>query len=204
MKQITLFKIMVFFSFLGLFGCKDTDPSKWNSSKIDKWFDKGEWLNGWQVKPDPSINRGEFVISYFKQKERWDKAFAFLKDNDLAKMEPKRYDIDGNNVYVLITEYLSKEDTAARYEAHRLYADIQYVISGRELIGVSPVAGLKEVLVPYDEAKDIEFMTVNTIKNVPAAPDRFFLFFPSDIHRPGLKDGVNAPVKKAVVKVKLD
>ena len=195
---------MVFFSFLGLFGCKDTDPSKWNSSKIDKWFEKGEWLNGWQVKPDPSINRGEFAIAYFKQKERWDKAFTFLKESDLTKMEPKRYDIDGNNVYVMFSEYLSKEDTVARYEAHRLYADIQYVISGRELIGVAPLAGLKDVLVPYDAAKDIEFMTVNTIKNVPAAPDRFFLFFPSDIHRPGLKDGVNAPVKKAVVKVKLD
>ena len=204
MKQVTLFKIMVFFSFLGLFGCKDTDPSKWNSSKIDKWFEKGEWLNGWKIKPDASINRGEFAVSYFKQKERWDKAFTFLKENDLTKMEPKRYDIDGNNVYVMFSEYLSKEDTVARYEAHRLYADIQYVISGRELIGVAPLAGLKDVLVPYDEAKDIEFMTVNTIKNVPAAPDRFFLFFPSDIHRPGLKDGVNAPVKKAVVKVKLD
>jgi len=204
MKQVTFFKMMVFFSFLGLFGCKNTDPSTWSSSKIDKWFEKGEWLNGWKIKPDASINRGEFAVSYFKQKERWDKAFTFLKENDLAKLEIKRYDIDGNNVYAPISEYLSKEDTVARYEAHRLYADIQYVISGRELIGVAPLAGLKDVLVPYDEAKDIEFMTVNTIKNVPAAPDRFFLFFPSDIHRPGLKDGDNAPVKKAVVKVKLD
>jgi YhcH/YjgK/YiaL family protein len=69
---------------------------------------------------------------------------------------------------------------------------------------VAPLTDLKDVLTPYDAAKDIEFMTVNTIKNVTATPDRFFVFFPSDIHRPGLKDGVNSPVRKVVVKVKID
>ncbi len=204
MKQVTLFKMMVFFSFLGLFGCKNTDPSTWSSSKIDKWFEKGEWLNGWQVKPDASINRKEFAVYYFKHKDRWDKAFTFLKENDLTKLEIKRYDIDGNNVYAPISEYLSKEDTAARYEAHRVYADIQYVISGRELMGIAPLSDLKDVTVPYDPVKEVEFMTVNTIKSVPATPDNFFIFFPSDIHRPGLKDGVNSPVRKVVVKVRLD
>ena len=200
----TSIAIMVLFSFLGLFGCKDSDPSTWSNSKIDSWFEKGEWLNGWQVKPDASINRREFAISYFKQKERWDKAFTFLKDNDLAKMELKRYDIDGNNLYAPFSEYMSKDDTAARYEAHREYIDIQYVISGKELIGIAPLSDVKDILVPYDAVKDIEFMTVNQIRNVPATPDRFFLFFPSDVHRPGLKDGENALVRKVVVKVKIN
>ncbi len=200
----TSIAIMVLFSFLGLFGCKDSDPSTWSNSKIDSWFEKGEWLNGWQVKPDASINRREFAISYFKQKERWDKAFTFLKDNDLAKMELKRYDIDGNNLYAPFSEYMSKDDTAARYEAHREYIDIQYVISGKELIGIAPLSDVKDILVPYDAVKDIEFMTVNQIRNVPAIPDRFFLFFPSDVHRPGLKDGENALVRKVVVKVKIN
>jgi len=195
---------MVIFSILSLFGCKDNDPSTWSSKKIDLWFEKGEWLNGWQVKPHASINRKEFAVSYFKQKERWDKAFIFLKENDLTKAELRRYDIDGDDVYAPFSEYLTKDDTAALYEAHRIYADIQYVISGRELIGLAPLNDLKEVLEPYDAARDIEFMTVNQIKNVRATPDSFFIFFPSDIHRPGLKEGVNAPVRKVVVKVKLD
>lgn len=196
---------MALIVFLGLFGCKSSDdPSKWSSSQINKWFEKGQWLNGWQVKPDASINRKEFAISYFRQKERWDKAFIFLKENDLTKMELKRYDIDGNNVYAPVSEYITKDDTAARYEAHRNYIDIQYVISGKEQIGIAPLSDLKETLVPYDAAKDIEFMTVNQIKNVPATPDRFFIFFPNDIHRPGLKDGENSPVRKVVVKVKID
>jgi YhcH/YjgK/YiaL family protein len=200
----SLIAIMVIFSFFGLFGCKNSDPSTWSSSKIDRWFEKGEWLNGWQVKPDASVNRKEFAVSYFKKKDRWDKAFTFLKENDLTQTELRRYDIDGDNVYAPFSEYLTKDDTVARYEAHRIYADIQYVISGRELIGIAPLNDLKEVLEPYDAAKDIEFMTVNQIKNVPATPDRFFIFLPSDIHRPGLKEGVNAPVRKVVVKVRLD
>ena len=196
---------MVLTLFFGLLGCRSSDdPSKWSSSKIDKWFDKGEWLNGWLVKPDASINRKEFAFSYFKHKERWDKAFAFLRENDLTEMELKRYDIDGNNLYAPISEYISKDDTAARYEAHRNYIDIQYVISGRELIGIAPISDTRDILEPYDAAKDIEFMTVNQIKNVLATPDRFFIFFPDDVHRPGLKDGVNSPVRKVVVKVKID
>jgi len=204
MKNL-LTTIMVLTVFLGLLGCSSSDdPSKWSSSKIDKWFEKGEWLNGWKVKPDASINRREFAVSYFKHKERWDKAFAFLKENDLTKMELKRYDIDGNNLYAPVSEYITKNDTAARYEAHRNYIDIQYVVSGRELIGIAPLSDTKDILVPYDAATDVEFMTVSQIKNVPATSDRFFIFFPDDVHRPGLKDGVNSPVRKVVVKVKVD
>jgi YhcH/YjgK/YiaL family protein len=171
---------------------------------INKWFEKGEWLNGWSVKPDASINRKEFAISYFKHKDRWDKAFTFLKENDLTKLEVKRYDLDGDNVYALISEYLTKNEDEARYEAHQKYIDIQYVISGKEQIGIAPMSMKKEILEPYDTTRDIMFLTVNQIKNLKANPDRFFIFFPDDIHRPGLKDGENLQVRKVVIKVKVD
>jgi len=196
---------MVLTGFLSFIGCKSSDdPSKWSSKQIDKWFEKGDWLNGWQVKPDASINRREFSVSYFKQKDRWDKAFIFLKENDLAKLELKRYDIDGNNLYAPVSEYLTKNEVDARYEAHKAFIDIQYVVSGRELIGIAPLSDTKDILEQYDPARDIMFMTVNEIKNVPATPDNFFIFFPGDVHRPGLKDGENSPVRKIVVKVKID
>jgi len=196
---------MVATFFLGFFGCKSsTDPSTWSSRKIDKWFEKGEWLNGWQVQPDASVNRKKFAISYFRHKERWDKAFAFLKDNNLATMEIKRYDLDGDNLYAPISEYMSKNEEDARYESHKNYIDIQYVISGKELIGIAPASETKEILQPYDAVKDITFMSVKLVKNYPATPDRFFIFFPDELHRPGLKDGENSLVKKVVMKVKVD
>ncbi len=204
MKNLTL-KIMLFAGFFGLFGCKSSqDPSAWTDKQVDKWFEKGEWLNGWNVKPDTSINRRTFAVSYFQHKDRWDKAFGFLKNNDLQAMELKRYDIDGNNVYAPLSEYNSKNEEDARYESHKIYADIQYVVSGRELIGIAPETELNEILEPYSDEKDIMFMTVKNGKNYEARSDRFFIFFPADLHRPGLKDGENSPVRKVVVKVKLN
>jgi YhcH/YjgK/YiaL family protein len=204
MRNINV-KIMVLISFFGLLGCSGSeDPAKWSITKTDKWFEKGEWLNGWNVTPDASINRKAFAISYFKNKERWDKAFRFLKESDLKSLELKRYDIDGNNLYAPVSEYLTKNEEDARYEAHQKYIDIQYVVSGKELIGIAPMSLKKEVLVPYDNTKDIEFLTVTRGVNYTAAPDRFFIFFPEDAHCPGLKAGENSQVKKVVVKVKVD
>ncbi len=196
---------MAFMSFFGLTGGKsDSDPSTWSDKKIDKWFDKKEWAQKWTVSPDASINRREFAISYFKNKLRWEKAFNFLKNNDLSKLELKRFDIDGDNLYAMVSEYLSKNEEAAKFEAHKKYIDIQYVIVGKEVMNIAPITTVKEVLTPYDAAKDIEFITVDKIVNYKASPANFFIFFPSDAHRPGLKDGVNSTVRKLVVKLKID
>jgi YhcH/YjgK/YiaL family protein len=198
-------KIMVLAGLLSFFGCKNsTDPAEWNAKQINKWFEKGEWLNGWQATPDSTINRKEFAISYFKHKERWDKAFAFFKDSNFATMEIKRYDIDDDNVFALLSEYLTKSEEEARYEAHQRYADIQYVASGKELIGVAPLSTKNEILQPYDSTKDIMFLSVNEVQNHKATPDRFFIFFPDDAHRPGLRDGDSTLVRKVVIKVKVD
>jgi len=201
----SLLTIVIMTSLSILSGCSgDADPASWSSSKTDKWFEKGDWLNGWQVKPDQSINRKTFAVSYFKNKERWDKAFLFLKSHDLSALEIKRYDIDGDNLYAPVSEYLTKNEEDARYEAHQKYIDIQYVESGKELIGIAPLSQRKDVLEPYDGTKDIEFLTVEGGENRLATPERFFIFFPEDAHRPGLKDGENSPVRKIVVKVKVD
>lgn len=203
--KTSFLKAMALISLLGLWGCKNSDdPSAWNSKQLDSWFEKGEWLNGWQVMPDSSIDRRAFAVSWFRHSERWDKAFAFLRDNSLTELEIKRYEIDGSDVYAPVSEYMTKNEEDARYESHIKYADIQYVISGKELIGIAPESELKEVLEPYNETNDIKFMTVNKGNNHLASPDRFFIFFPDDLHRPGLKDGENSTVRKIVVKVRLD
>lgn len=204
MKKLFL-KCLVITSLIGFIGCKSSsDPASWSSANIDKWFEKGEWLNGWTAIPDGSINRKEFAIAYFKNKERWDKAFTYLKTTDLSNLEVKRTEIDGINIYAPVTEYLTKNREDVNYEAHRKYIDIQYVIKGEEMIGVAPMAMKDSVVVPYDETKDLEFMKVKEGVEYKATPERFFIFFPSDIHRPSLTVNENSQVKKIVVKVKID
>jgi YhcH/YjgK/YiaL family protein len=197
--------IMVLMSLLSFPGCKNnTGPSDWSSQKIDEWFEAGEWQNGWLIKPDSSINKKEFAISYFKNKERWDMAFKFLKTSNLSKLEPRRYNLDSDNLYASVSQYITKNKEDARFEAHQKYIDIQYIINGAEQMSVAPLLMKKDILVPYDSEKDLEFMTVTNFTSMNATPANFFIFFPSDLHRPSVKIGENSQVKKVVVKVKVN
>jgi YhcH/YjgK/YiaL family protein len=196
---------MILISFFGLTGSKnDTDPATWSNKKIDVWFSKKEWAEGWKVGPDTSINKRELAITYFKNKLIWERAFRFLKDNDLSKLELKRYDIDGDNLYATVSEYTTKNEETTNFEAHRKYIDIQYVISGKEIMNIAPIATVKDIITPYDETKDIEFVTVSKKVNHIASQDNFFIFFPDDAHRPGLKVGTNALVRKVVIKLRVN
>jgi YhcH/YjgK/YiaL family protein len=203
MKKTVVF-IAIMLTFLGIQGCNNSsDPSGWSNEKINKWFEGRDYLKGWNVTPDESINKKEFAISYFKNKARWDKAFEYLRTTDLKNLEVKRHEIDGDNLFALVSEYTTKNEEDAKFEAHRKYVDIQYVISGSEQMSIAPVSKKGEVLTPYDDTKDLEFMTVTESSHYVATPERFFLFFPSDLHRPSVKVGENAQVKKVVIKVKL-
>jgi YhcH/YjgK/YiaL family protein len=71
-------------------------------------------------------------------------------------------------------------------------------------MNLTPLKTVKEVLTPYDATKDIEFITVSQIVNIKATPSNFFIFFPGDAHRTGLKVGENSKVRKIVIKVKVD
>jgi YhcH/YjgK/YiaL family protein len=204
MKNLNVI-FMLMTSIFSLIGCNNAnDPSDWSTKKTDRWFEKGEWLNGWSVLPDPSVNRKAFAVAYYKNKERWNTAFTFLGKNDLTKLEVRRYDLDDDNLYLLVTDYMSKNEENTRPEAHRKYIDIQYVISGNELIGLAPISAQTSVLEPYDTLKDIEFISVGMEKKLKATPDKFFIFFPGDAHRPGIKKDENSPVRKLVVKIKID
>jgi biofilm protein TabA len=203
--KINIIKAMLLISLFGLMGCRSTpDPSTWNNKKINNWFGREEWLSGWEVTPDSSINKRELAVSYFLNKDRWDKAFKFLKDSDLSKLELKRYDIDGDYLFATVSEYLTKNEETTNFEAHRKYIDIQYVIMGKEIMNIAPLSTVKDIVISYDDSKDIEFVTVDKVVNHLATPGRLFIFFPDDAHRPGLKDEVSSQVRKIVIKLKIE
>ncbi len=204
MIKTEFFFIMLITFMLGFSSCREGTPENWDVAKIDRWFSKAEFLNGWDAVPDISIDRRAFAVSYFRNKERWDKAFSFLHSADLATLAPGRHDIDGDNLYASVSDYLTKDESAAGFEAHRKYADIQYVVKGMEIIQITPIANRDSVMQDYDESRDIEFFTVKEHKTLEAVPGRFFIFFPSDAHKPGLKIDLPDSVRKVVVKVRLD
>jgi len=127
--------------------------------------------------------------------------FDFLKNTDLENLEIGRYEIDGKNVFALVSEYESKKHEDCRLEAHQKYADIQYLVSGREAIGFAPLGG-QTITSEYNPDKDIVFFSGETTQQILEA-GMFAVFFPQDVHRPCMQ--INGPekVKKVVVKVRI-
>jgi YhcH/YjgK/YiaL family protein len=154
------------------------------------------------IVPDNSIDIEEFYRQYLLNPGRWDRAISFLKETDLSALEQGRYELEGAELFAIINEYTTRNDEDTRLEAHRKYADIQYIIKGKEMIGFCSLSGTT-VTVPYDEEKDIFFLESDDQRILQATPDRYFIFFPDDVHRPSIKAGETEIVKKAVVKVRL-
>lgn len=139
---------------------------------------------------------------YGNMGERFAAGFAFLKNTDLKAIAPGRYEIDGDRLYASVEEYQTRPVADDSWEAHRRYADIQYVITGSEVIGWAPLHTL-DVREEYDDAKDIGwFQGKGTF--LPLEEGRFMVLFPQDAHEPGRTAGETGSVKKIVVKVLLD
>ena len=173
---------------------------KWTDVSAKKWAKKRQWAGESKLKLNSSTNYREFARQYEVNKQYWDKAFAFLNDPKLDTLKPGKYIIDGDNVYATITEAPSKTFDQSAWESHRNYIDLQYVIHGKEKIGVAPVSSAT-VIKPYDASRDAANYTADGQFYI-AAPDEFFLFFPGDAHRPNIKvDGYDT-VKKLVIKIR--
>ena len=166
----------------------------------EKWFKKQEWLGGLKLQPHYTVDVQEFSRQYHANKKYWDEAFAFLKNQDLTKLKPGKYPIDGDYVYAFVTDDPTKDYDQSKWESHRKYIDLQYVISGEEKIGVAPVADVK-VTEPYDAEKDIAHYS-GPGKLYLAKPGTFFIFFPGTAHRPNITTGGNKPDQKIVIKVR--
>jgi YhcH/YjgK/YiaL family protein len=204
MKTKTIFKLFILFTMI--VSCSrpmSKDPNDWGKEELSRWFVAGEWKSGWEVSPDESINQKEIAIQFYKNSERWEKAFEFLKTKDLVNMKLGRYELEGENLFVNIDEYTTKDEEVARFEAHKKYADIQYLVSGEEKIGLTGLKNTTEI-VPYDNMKDIAFYTANEFNYRLASSATFFVFFPEDAHRPCVKIEQNSKVRKVVVKVRIN
>ena len=131
---------------------------------------------------------------------RFAKAFAFIQKTDFSKLEDGKYEIENNDIFVIVQEYNTKDKKEAKLEAHRKYIDIQYIHSGVELIGVA--AFKDQISITDDTEKDLAFYD-GEASFIKLEAGMFAIFFPDDMHMPGIKLTQSAKVKKVVVKVRV-
>jgi YhcH/YjgK/YiaL family protein len=136
---------------------------------------------------------------YAKISDRFAVALKYIQSNDLTKLEVGKFDIEGKEVYAMVSEYNSKSPEDAKWEAHKKYADIQLLISGEEKMGFAPITKMA-VKEDYNPEKDVVFLS-GTGDYVTAFPGNFVIFFPHDAHQPNVALHGSAPVKKLVIKV---
>jgi len=165
-----------------------------------QWFSKGEWLNELPLKAHTSTNQQEFEKLYKANPILWKKAFQWLKDTDLEAIDPGTYVIEEGNLKAIVSDAPAPEIEKVKWEAHKYFSDIQYIVRGKALMGIAPVSEAS-VSEAYDPDSDVAFFTTEG-EYFTAEPGTFFIFTPEDAHRPGISiEGFDA-VKKVVIKVR--
>jgi biofilm protein TabA len=204
-----LLKYGSFALLLAPLGCKTSSPAAtqaataeaWTPKKADKWFRSRVWANGLKLNVQESVDKVEFAKQYTANKAAWDKAFAYFRDTNLEELPVGKYPIDGDNVTAAVTDNPTKEYADTKWESHRKYIDMQYVVRGAEKMGQVPLAAAT-VTKPYDEARDVANYSAEG-PQYEAKPGTIYIFFPQDVHRPNIKAPGFDKDKKVVVKVRV-
>ena len=131
------------------------------------------------------------------------KAFAWLVSYDAATPDG-HYEIAGPELVAIVSRYRTAPPSEKKWETHRLHGDIQFMVSGSELIGYAPRASLS-IRTPYNVEKDAEFYDPPsaTVTRFTLAEGSFAVFLPQDAHQPGVMPEAPAEVHKVVVKFRL-
>ena len=168
------------------------------------WFNNVDSKNGLKLTPSASINQQEFFRQYRKNNTWWDEAFTFFKTKDLAQLKPGVYVIDSGNVIATVSEGPAKNIDDIKWEAHRNFNDLQYIIKGKVRMGVAPSADIRAAqIVPYTNSTDNMNFTNEGGEYFDADPGTFFIFSPQEMHRPAIKVPGNNVIKKIVIKVRV-
>src|SRR3972149_10820116 len=130
------------------------------------------------------------------------KAIDFLQRPDIHSLSDGRVEIDGQHLFALVQQYETIMADIPKFEYHRKYIDVQYIVSGEEIIGWVP-AGRMVVTEAYSIEKDICFGIApkREITPVYLQAGQLAVLYPEDGHAPKLAAGSPSRVTKIVVKV---
>lgn len=144
------------------------------------------------------------MSKFIEVKKYSQEAFEFMENFKAEDYADGRYDLKEEGLFVNIQSYTTKPREEQKYEAHRRYIDVQYIISGKEGFCLKDIAEMKEsdVVVPYSEESDIMFFSNTVEGEYHALTDGEFLIMPPECaHMPGMAVGEPSPVRKMVVKI---
>ncbi len=131
-------------------------------------------------------------------------AFEYLKSTDFSTLANGEYELKEREIFAIVNSYQTKSrtDESAKLEAHRQYIDIQYVAAGEEQMGYTPLDN-QEPIIEYNRDGDYQFFKGDA-SFITVTQGLFAIFFPQDLHMPGIISNIQEEVKKVVVKIRVN
>jgi len=140
---------------------------------------------------------------YVPESSQFAKAFRFLEQFD-PNVHSGTINLDGEDVYAMVQEYDTRPLDKCNFEAHRDYADIQYIYEGGEGVGWRPLEGM-ELKEPFDVERDKGYyVRPDTYEVLRAMPGTFSIFLFEDAHQPCMTLEDHSHVRKVTIKVRYD
>lgn len=126
---------------------------------------------------------------------------AQLRARSVAVGETRRIELAGG-AFALEQAFETKARAQGFFESHRNYIDVQVVLEGTERMELVDLARAGAAT-PYDATKDlIKYADAPDVSALTVRPGEAAVFFPADVHMPGLAPGAGVGrVWKTVVKV---
>lgn len=138
---------------------------------------------------------------YYALGERFRRALDYLAQTDFAALPDGRYELEGEALFVSLSTYETKPSNETP-EAHQAYIDVQYLIEGRELVGVAPLETMQDVVQSRPEG-DI-WLYRGSAERLTLGGDRFMIFWPGDAHAPGVAVDQPAKARKCLIKIRVE
>lgn len=136
--------------------------------------------------------------TYLPLHPRFARAFAYLTAADLSQLPEGRTDIEGDEIFIMVSRGELRRAEDAPIEVHDRYIDIQVVIEGAETYGWKERSALVQPRGGFDAESDIQFFDDAPSLYYTARAEQMSIFFPEDGHAPLIGSG---SIFKCVVKV---
>ena len=138
---------------------------------------------------------------YYVLNKNFKKAFDFLSNTNLLELKEGSYEIDGKDVYANVQSIKTKPVEEKKWEVHRKYIDIQYIIKGKEKMGYGLLEDFTQTLQEYSTENDVAFLNGDKYNFIDVKEGDFVIFYPNDVHAPMLSVKDESDVKKVIVKI---
>ena len=149
-------------------------------------------------------DRIENIENYYEEHPE----FKLINDFITAaagKFEDGSYELDGQKLVANVQSYKTDFGRELKFEAHRKYADFQYIIKGFEKIAWAPLESVENNLLSEDFSKggDCAFYQGESKFDFVLTKGAFLYLLPQDAHAPCLPADKEVFVQKIVFKIKL-